>query len=177
MTVTMLARAAGISHSAVLYYESAGLLRTARRSAGNYRQYGESDLKRLRQIRAFRAAGLTIEDIRVMMAQPKNDAAAVLRRRMVELGAEVERLRTQQTALARLLQGTEKLRRNAMMTKEKWTGIMRDSGFSEEDMWRWHAQFERSAPEDHDEFLRFLHIPSAEVAQIRERSRAVVARG
>ena len=79
MTVTMLARAAGISRSAVLYYESAGLLRVARRSAGNYRQYAGSDLDRLRQIRAFRAAGLTIEDIRALMEQPKNDAAAVLR--------------------------------------------------------------------------------------------------
>jgi len=37
---------------------------------------------------------------------------------------------------------------------------------------RWHAEFERSAPEEHQEFLEFLHILPAEIKTIRERSRA-----
>ena len=171
MTVTKLARAAGLSRSAVLYYEAEGLLRAARRTAGNYRDYATADLDRLRQIRAFRAAGLTIADIRAILAQPKNDAAAVLRRRLAQLGIEAEKLRRQQFALAKLLQETANTRRNKMMTKEKWTEIMRSTGFSEDDMRRWHAQFEKSAPEDHDEFLRFLHIPAEEVTRIRKWSR------
>jgi hypothetical protein len=36
---------------------------------------------------------------------------------------------------------------------------------------RWHAEFERSAPEEHQEFLEFLHIPAEEVATIRTQSR------
>ena len=50
-----------------------------------------------------------------------------------------------------------------MVTKEKWTSIMRAAGFSEEDMRRWHKEFEKSAPQEHQEFLEFLHIPPAEI--------------
>jgi hypothetical protein len=58
-----------------------------------------------------------------------------------------------------------------MVTKEKWTSIMSAAGFSEEDMWRWHKEFEKSAPAEHQEFLEFLHIPAEEIASIRKRSR------
>jgi hypothetical protein len=34
-------------------------------------------------------------------------------------------------------------------------------------MRRWHKEFERSAPEEHQEFLEFLHIPSDEIKSIR----------
>jgi len=37
LTVTLLARACGLSRGTVLYYESLGLLKPVRRSAGNYR--------------------------------------------------------------------------------------------------------------------------------------------
>jgi hypothetical protein len=54
-----------------------------------------------------------------------------------------------------------------MVTKEKWTAIMKAAGFSDEDMHRWHAEFEKSAPDEHQEFLEFLHIPSDELSRIR----------
>jgi hypothetical protein len=59
------------------------------------------------------------------------------------------------------------------MTKEKWTSIMRNAGFSEEDMWRWHGEFERSAGEEHQKFLEYLHIVEEEIRTIRERSQRV----
>lgn len=55
-----------------------------------------------------------------------------------------------------------------MLTKEKWTQVMRDSGFSDDNMRRWHAQFEKAEPGDHQQFLRFLRIPEEEVKTIRE---------
>ncbi len=58
-----------------------------------------------------------------------------------------------------------------MVSKEKWVGIMKTAGFSQDDMQRWHAEFEKSAPSEHQEFLEFLHIPAKETAEIRERSR------
>ena len=48
---------------------------------------------------------------------------------------------------------------------------MRATGFSDEDMRRWHAEFEKSAPAEHQEFLEFLHIPAEELKAIREWSR------
>ncbi len=58
-----------------------------------------------------------------------------------------------------------------MVTKEKWVSIMKASGFSEDQMRRWHQEFERSAPQEHQEFLEFLHIPTDEIGKIREWSR------
>jgi len=57
------------------------------------------------------------------------------------------------------------------MTKDKWVSIMKAAGFSEDDMQRWHREFERSAPEDHQEFLQYLHIASPEIQSIRDWSR------
>jgi hypothetical protein len=58
-----------------------------------------------------------------------------------------------------------------MISKEKWVEIMRGAGLSEEDMHRWHAEFERSAPAEHQEFLEFLRIPADEIEKIRGWSR------
>jgi DNA-binding transcriptional MerR regulator len=167
MTVTRLARSCNLSRTTVLYYESIGLLKRPPRTSGNYRSYSERDLDRLRQICMYRDAGLTLADIRFLLDARTNDASEVLRRRFVEIGAGIERLREHQRAIARLLRGTDQLRRNHVVTKEKWTSIMRAAGFSENDMRRWHKEFEKSAPQEHQEFLEFLHIPPDEIKSIR----------
>ena len=58
-----------------------------------------------------------------------------------------------------------------MVTKDKWVEVMRAAGFSEEQMRRWHSEFEKAAPAEHQEFLEFLHIPAEEVSRIRAWSR------
>ena len=171
LNVTNLARACGLSRSTVLYYETIGLLRPARRSAGNYRVYGENDLKRLRQICVYRDAGVKLGDIRSILDDARGDAAGVLKRRLVELSDEIEKLRDHQMAITRLLKNTARLRSSAMVTKEKWVAVMRAAGFTDGDMQRWHAQFETSAPQEHEEFLEFLHIPPEETQSIRDWSR------
>ena len=168
LTVSRLARRCGLSRTTLLYYEEIGLLRPAWRSEGNYRCYGEADLERLRQICAYRDAGLKLEDIRTILSRPESDAASVLKRRLLELNTEIETLRGHQRAIARLLQQKGKME---VISKEKWVAVMRGAGFSEDDMHRWHAEFEKSAPAEHQEFLEFLHIPADEIATIRDWSR------
>jgi DNA-binding transcriptional MerR regulator len=171
LTVSKLARACGLSRGTLLYYESIGLLKPVSRSAAGYRRYGEQDLRRLRQICVYRDAGLKLEDIRALMDRPEDDASSVLKRRLAELNAAVETLRGHQRAILKLLRNYEFCERTDMNTKEKWVSIMQAAGFSEADMRRWHVEFERSAPEEHQEFLEFLHIPKEEIASIREWSR------
>ena len=154
----------------MLYYESIGLLKAPPRTSGNYRSYTEADCARLGQIRAYRDAGLTLEDIRAVLGRPGGDAAAVLKRRLVELSTEIEALRAHQRAIVKLLQNDVSWREK-VITKDKWVSIMRASGFTEADMRRWHTEFERLAPEEHREFLQFLHIPASELEGIREWAR------
>jgi|SRR5579859_540637 len=177
LTVTKLARRCGVSRTALLYYESIGLMAPPARTVGNYRCYSEADAERLKAIRAYRNAGLSLEDIRAILkatgrrghaAAP--NASGVLKRRLVELDAEIEALRAHQHAILQLL-GSRALGKAEMITKEKWVSIMRSCGLTEEQMSRWHAEFERSAPEEHQEFLEFLHIQPAEIKTIREKSR------
>jgi len=171
LTVTRLARACGLSRSTVLYYETVGLLHPARRTGGNYRMYGDRELARLRQVCVYREAGLALADIRAILDRPRTDAAAVLQRRFAEIGAEIETLRARQREIARLLEGTQKLRRLKMVTKQKWVEVMQNAGFTEEQMRNWHKEFEKGAPAEHQEFLEFLHIPAGEVSRIRQWSR------
>ena len=173
LTVTKLAQRCGISRTALLYYESIGLMPPPRRSGGNYRCYSESDVERLSIIRAYRNAGLTLDDIHALLKTrfPRGrDASQVLERRLIELDAQISALRAHQQAILKLL-GSKVLRKADMITKDKWVSIMKACGFSEDQMHRWHAEFERSAPEEHQEFLEFLHIPAAEIKIIREKSR------
>ena len=177
LTVTKLARRCGVSRTALLYYESIGLMPPPTRTDGNYRCYSEADAERLRSIRAYRNAGLRIEDIRAILkatgrraGDAAGNASGVLKRRLVELDAEIEALRAHQHAILQLL-GSRALGKAEMITKEKWVSIMRGCGFTDEQMNRWHAEFERSNPEEHQEFLEFLHIAPAEIKTIREQSR------
>ncbi len=171
LTVTRLARSCGLSRSTVLYYESIGLLKAAARTGGNYRRYGERDLDRLRQICVYRNAGVALGDIRAILDSAGGEAPKVLKRRLVELDAEIVRLREHQQAILKLLQTGKSIWRMDMITKEKWVSIMKGAGFKEDDMRRWHAEFEKSAPQEHQEFLEFLHIPADEIRTIREWSR------
>jgi len=166
-TISKLSKSCGLSRSTLLYYESIGLIRASRRTDGNYRLYGEQDANRPRQICIYRDAGLRLEDIRELLDLGNNEGAAILQRRLVELSQEIDKLRLQQRAIAMLMQNKNSLRRRKMMTKEKWSSIMRASGFSEDEMNRWHVEFERAAPDDHQQFLEYLHIPQEEIQGIR----------
>jgi len=48
---------------------------------------------------------------------------------------------------------------------------MHGAGFGEQDMRRWHKQFEQQAPEEHQQFLEYLQIPATEIDKIRAWSR------
>jgi DNA-binding transcriptional MerR regulator len=153
LTISKLARRCGLSRSTLLYYESIGLLGPAARTPANYRRYGTADLRRLEQICVYRDAGLKLE--------------------LIELNGEIERLRGHQRAILKLLRSS-RVGRMKVVTKEKWVSVMKAAGFTEADMHRWHAEFERSAPEEHQEFLEFLHIPGEEIRTIRDWSQKAV---
>ncbi len=171
LSVSQIARRFGLSRTTILYYESCGLLKPGHRTSANYRLYGEKEARVLEQICLYRSVGLSVSSIRAMLANRETDVASLLRRRLSELDSDINRLREHQRVILRLLQSKTMLRRAKDMTKEKWVSIMKAAGFSEDNMRRWHREFEKAAPEDHNEFLQFLHIPVKEIESIREWSR------
>lgn len=67
LTISRLARDAGVGIDTVRYYERNGLLPEPQRRASGYRIYREEDLKRLRFIRRAKTLGFTLDEIRELL--------------------------------------------------------------------------------------------------------------
>jgi DNA-binding transcriptional MerR regulator len=67
MTVHELARRVGIAPHVVRYYSQRGLLSPARNARNAYRQYGETDLHRLKFIFRAKSVGFTLNEISVIL--------------------------------------------------------------------------------------------------------------
>jgi DNA-binding transcriptional MerR regulator len=97
-TVKRLADAAGVGPDTVRYYEKAGLLPPPARTAAGYRAYQPGMVDRLRFIRGAQRLGLSLAEIRDLLAVrdtgacPCEPAAPLLRRHIDELDAEMARL-------------------------------------------------------------------------------------
>lgn len=171
LTLGRLARKAGLARATLLHYEAAGLLLPAGRSLAGYRLYGESEVERLRTIRSYREAGLPLAAIGAILADDSGDAALLLEKRLLELSAEVERLRAQQKVVARLLAHPALRSRSRLRSKDDWVALLREAGLDEIAMHRWHAAFEADSPVAHAAFLVSLGVDPDEIERIRRSSR------
>jgi len=90
---------------------------------------------------------------------------------MKTLNAEIVELREQQIQIVRMLKNKALLTFPGGLNKETWVSLLKGSGFTEEDMARWHAQFESHSPENHQQFLEFLYIPDEDIRTTREEAR------
>jgi DNA-binding transcriptional MerR regulator len=70
-----LADQAGISTKAIRYYEQIGILTPPTRTAAGYRTYDQAALGRLEFVRAAQAVGLTLGEIRQIIAFRDNGQA------------------------------------------------------------------------------------------------------
>ncbi|MET8047243.1 MULTISPECIES: MerR family transcriptional regulator [unclassified Streptosporangium] len=108
MRIGELARRAGVSTRALRYYEQQGLI-TARRSANGYREYGETDLRLVSEIRSLLAVGFTLEDARPFVACLRAghalggscpESVAVYQRKLAEIDDEIRTLLTRRAEVA-----------------------------------------------------------------------------
>ena len=100
LTIGQVAKAAGVPTSTVRYYERAGLLRPAARTPGNYRLYSQSDLARLRFIRAAQATGFQLDDITKLLAPaPCGKVQALIENRLEQVAGRMKELRRVQRVL------------------------------------------------------------------------------
>jgi MerR family copper efflux transcriptional regulator len=98
MRIGELAEQVGISTKAIRYYEQIGILTPPARTSSGYRTYDETALGRLGFVRAAQALGLTLGEIRRIIAFRDDGAApcahvtALLQRRAAELDARIREL-------------------------------------------------------------------------------------
>lgn len=172
MNIGEVARLFQLSRGTLLYYDAVGLLRPSVRSEARYRQYSEDDMERLRRICLYRSAGVPLADIgRMLDGLEPGGYAAILRRRLEELNHEIATLKKQQQLTVRLLFPHDVEKECRMLNKDQFVALMRATGLTEEDMHRWHQEFEKMSGDAHQEFLASLGIGAEEIQEIRKWSR------
>ena len=167
LTIGRLAERFGLSRSTLLYYDSIGLLSPSARSGANYRLYSEGDVGRMERISVYRQAGVPLADIKRLLSGDESALGELLAARLKTLNEDMRGLRRQQRLIVTLLKNDAALRDARAMDKDGWVAILRAAGLSEEDMRRWHVEFERLSPEAHQDFLESLGIGDEEVSRIR----------
>jgi DNA-binding transcriptional MerR regulator len=171
LTVGRVARACGLSRSALLYYDRLGLVSPSARSAAGYRLYSAADQARVQRIVRLREIGLGLDDVRRVL-DARSPAARIIESHIAALGARIDALRMQQRFALRLIGATASARRRAgVLDKDDWSALLRAAGMSEPDMRTWHAGFERLQPQAHRDFLASLGLDAAAIARIRRLSR------
>lgn len=123
LTVSQLARLAGVSVRTLHHYDEIGLLRPSGRSEAGYRLYEQPDLQRLQQVLFFKELGFPLEEISRIVRDPAFDLRAALhmqRRLLTERAVRVQALiGAVDAALASLEKGTA-------MTKEEMFEVFGD---------------------------------------------------
>src|SRR5947209_6235536 len=107
LTISEVARRAGLRTSTIRYYEQIGILLPAQRVSGQ-RRYDGAVLRRLAVIQHARQTGFTLDEIRELFfgfnkdAPPSERWQELSSRKLAELDEEIERIKTMQGLLQRI---------------------------------------------------------------------------
>ncbi len=176
-SISKLGRACGLSRSTLLYYDRLGLLKPSGRTGSGYRYYGEGERRRLRRIGRFRLAGLTLKEIRGVLSSGGKPGTRLLEERLRQTAEKIVGLKNQQRLLAGMLRQVASGKRPSMVDVKLWVKMLRAAGMDQNGMNRWHSEFERRAPEGHQEFLLSLGLSRQQVEEVRRLSREAAWRG
>jgi MerR family mercuric resistance operon transcriptional regulator len=109
MTISQLARGAGVGVETVRYYQRRGLMpdpRPQKSGAIGIRHYGHEEQRRLRFIRSAQGAGFTLEEIaellRLDRTHDRGRVQAMARARLGAIDARIAELQAARGALDRL---------------------------------------------------------------------------
>ncbi len=158
----------GVSRTALLYYDSLGLLKPSARSGSGYRMYNDSDIDRLGHIILLRKTGVPLEEIaRLLEASDLNIMSSLLKR-LGQLNYEIEAIKEQQNMIVRIINSSRLYHGERQVDKTVWKAILENAGINEENGDKWHADFEKHSPEQHHKFLGLLGFSEEEISEIRD---------
>ncbi|MGW5851662.1 MerR family transcriptional regulator [Streptomyces sp. NPDC055254] len=91
-SVGQVAGFAGVTVRTLHHYDEIGLLSPSSRSHAGHRRYDESDLDRLQRILFYRELGFPLEEVAVLLDDPRSDPREHLRRQHALLSDRIARL-------------------------------------------------------------------------------------
>ena len=101
-TVHEVCKLSGVSRSALRYYDEIGLLPPSAVKESGYRQYDDESLRRLWSILFYKELGLPLDDIRLLLDNPKESEKEIMRRHK-------QILLDKQAALQRILLSVDRI--------------------------------------------------------------------
>lgn len=128
-TVGAVATLTGVSVRTLHHYDHIGLVVPSVRTPAGYRGYLDADIERLHMVLVYRAAGLALDDIRVLLDDAEADVLAHLRRQHVLLCEQAEHLEQTIKAVEELMNAH---RSGIQLTAEEQVEIFGTTAFSEE---------------------------------------------
>ncbi len=176
LSVGNMAKRFDLSRSTLIYYEEIGLLKPSQRTAANYRVYVNKDIEQMERIQLYRSTGVSLKEIKELLSNPissksETKFAETFEQRLGSINDEIKSLRQQQRILIKLLKTESAQLNSKTMTKEIWSDMLRSAGLDEVGMLEWHIQYEKSAPQAHQDFLQSLGLDDEEIANIRKKAK------
>jgi DNA-binding transcriptional MerR regulator len=172
ITVGKAAKMFGLSRTALLYYDSLGLIK-AKRADNGYRMYSDSDIERLSRIISLRDAGVPLCEISSYLETPGSDICSILLKRLGDINKEIEAGRKQQEVIINLLKNAG-VREKRKFRTEEWLETLRQAGVEDGSAMQWHFLFERQSPEQHRELLRAIGFSGEEIEKFKKIYEATV---
>jgi len=160
-----------LSRSTIIYYDSIGVLSPSGRTEANYRLYSDLDVQKMEKIVQYRSAGLSLKSISNILNNDNCKLYSTLENRLFEINLEIQSLRSQQKLILQLLKSKKSLKHSRIVSKEDWISLLKATGLDDEGMKKWNIEFEKMAPEAHQDFLESLGIESNEIIVIRDWSK------
>ena len=151
--IRQLAAKYNLTRTALLHYDSIGLLSPSTRTEAGYRLYSEEDERRLQNILLFRSMGISLDNIKRLLGKGGSRVASALFHRLDELNREIGVLKKQQKNIINLLKEVKILEEFLDREERDYENFPLLSGIHPSE---WHRQFEAMSPELHKEFLEIL---------------------
>lgn len=128
-TVGSVAALTGLSVRTLHHYDHIGLVVPGVRTRAGYRGYTDADVERLHLVLVYRAAGLPLEEIRVLLDDPEVDGLTRLRRQHALLLERADGLQRSIKAVEELMDAH---RSGIQLTAEEQVEIFGTTAFGEE---------------------------------------------
>jgi len=135
MLIGELARRVGVNPKTIRYYEEVGVLPPASRLPSRYRQYGDEDVERLEFIRNAKALGVTLEEIKEVLAFRDRGVAPcpyvlkLLDAKMTEIQDRIRGLRMLAEDLRRLQRAAAKIPTKEITARARFCHILENKQF------------------------------------------------
>ena len=171
-TIRELCKKSGLSRTAILYYESIGLLSPEARSETNYRLYSDDSAERLSKICTYRDAGVALADIVQILSRENSAEREILERTLLMLNHKAKEIKESQERITAMLHHAPNSSSSLLGIDIKTImAYLAPLGIGEEVFLQIHGALESNSPEGHHQLLNLLGFNDSEINHIISNTR------